>query len=104
MISMVNDDFSALDFLSVGGFRLSSCPAVIQRPAKKKRFALRRKPNAPAKRRLTELLPLLGRKLVQPMAQKVPSKMAGWSMALSWPRAETRVMPNWDEAAERLHS
>jgi len=46
----------------------------------------------------------LGRKLVQPMTQKVPSKMAGWSMALSWPRAETRVMPNWDEAAERLHS
>jgi len=25
-------------------------------------------------------------------------------MALSWPRVETRVMPNWDEAAERLHS
>ena len=98
---MVNDDFSALDFLSVGGFRLSSCPAVIQRPAKKKRFVLRRKPSVPAKRRLAELLPLLGRKLVQPMTSP---KLGGWSMALSWPRAETRVMPNWDEAAERLHS
>ena len=102
---MVNDDFSALDFLTVGGFRLSSSPADLQRPAKKKRFAgLHRKHKAPAKRRLTELLPMLGRKLVMPMASKTASKLGGWPVALSWPRQEARVMPNWEEASDRLHS
>ena len=103
---MVNDDFSALDFLSAGGFHLTSVTEH-QRPAKKKkRFGLRTKPKAPAKRRLSELLPLLGRKLVKPMAPKTggQSKLNGWGVALSWPRAEVRDLPNWDDAVDRLHS
>jgi|GEM_PF-2916492 len=99
---MVNDDFSALDFLSADGFRLSSGPQEIQRPAKKKRFAKRHKASAPAKRRLTELLPLLGRKLAKP--GKAGSVMSGWPMALSWPGQDLKTMPNWDEAVDGLHS
>lgn len=95
---MVNDDFSALDFLSAGGFRLTSLPSEAPRPVKKKRFTLRRKPKPPAKRRLSELLPLLGRKLVK------PAGMSGWGVALSWPRSEIRDLPVWDETADRLHS
>jgi len=101
---MVNDDFSALDFLSAGGFRLTSI-GEHQRPAKKKRFGLRTKPKAPAKRRLADLLPLLGRKLVKPMTPKTgQSKLNGWGVALSWPRSEVRDLPNWDEAVDHLHS
>ncbi|HVI52530.1 MAG TPA: hypothetical protein VM661_15070 [Candidatus Sulfotelmatobacter sp.] len=97
---MVNDDFSALDFLSAGGFRMTSGPSDVQYQPKKKRFALRRKAKGAGKRRLTELLPLLGRKAAKTDA----GVMSGWPVALSWPSPEVDAQPNWDEAADRLHS
>lgn len=100
---MVNDDFSALDFLSAGGFRMTSGSSDIQLPTKKKRFALHRKPKAPAKRRLAALLPLLGRKRTK-NAAAIAAVMRGWPVPLSWPRPEVDAQPDWNEAENRLHS
>jgi hypothetical protein len=81
----MHDDFSALDLLSVGGFRLSSAP--IEAPARKrKRFVgNRRKPNAPVKRGFAAFFPLLGGKMRRPGPFR---GFQGWPIALSWPTKE----------------
>ncbi|PKU21925.1 hypothetical protein [Telmatospirillum siberiense] len=80
----MQDDFSALDLLSIGGFRLSSAP--LPPVEKKKRFVgYRHKPKAHAKRGLASFLPLLGRKLRRPSHFRV---LEGWPVSLSWPTKE----------------
>jgi hypothetical protein len=79
---MVNDDFSALDLLSIGGYRLSSTPKDLVVSPKKKRFGGRRRPQAAAaKRGFAQILPMIGRKLARPAS---PRHFQGWSMRLSW--------------------
>jgi hypothetical protein len=81
----MHDDFSALDLLSIGGFRLSSAP--LEAPVRKrKRFVgNRRKSNAQAKHRFTAFLPLLGGKIRRPGPFR---GFQGWPIALSWPTKE----------------
>lgn len=80
----MHDDFSALDLLSIGGFRLSSAP--LPAVGKKKRFVRnRRKPAAHVKRGFTAFLPLLGGKLRRPSYFRM---LQGWPVSLSWPTKE----------------
>ncbi len=81
----MHDDFSALDLLSIGGFRLSSAP--LQTPShKKKRFVgSRRKSNGHVKRGFAAFLPLLGGKMRRPAYFRV---LEGWPIILSWPTKE----------------
>jgi hypothetical protein len=81
----MQDDFSALDLLSIGGFRLSSVPP--EGPArKKKRFVgHRHKKHISGKRGISAFLPMLGGKI----RRSVPfGGLEGWPMALSWPTKE----------------
>jgi hypothetical protein len=81
----MQDDFSALDLLSIGGFRLSSVPP--QGPVrKKKRFVgHRHKSNVAGKRGFSSFFPLFGGKI----RRSAPfGRLQGWPMSLSWPTKE----------------
>lgn len=91
------DDFSALDLLSIGGFRLSSGP-VEAPPPKKKRFGDRRKSKTGAKRRLVALLPLIGSKIDRPGGFR---GLAGWPVPLSWPTKEVVHPDLWVDQNDR---
>jgi hypothetical protein len=81
----MHDDFSALDLLSIGGFRLSSAPVLLPVRKKKRFVGHRHKSNSLAKRGLTAFLPLLGGKIGRPGYFRV---LQGWPIALSWPTKE----------------
>ncbi len=97
---LMRDDFSALDFLSCGGFRLS--PPKPPRKAKRK-FTLPRPCRAKTadKRGLGSLLPFLASK-VQPPTK--PGLFEGWPVPLSWPRVESTSNDFWWEQADRQAS
>ena len=92
----MKDDFSALDFLSIGGFRMSSTPShpVKSKPPKIFGFG-RRQPKGKRgiKRGLTLLLPFLAGKV-----GRGQDKLQGWPMALSWPQ---RDIPSHDSCFEQ---
>ncbi len=72
----MHDDFSALDLLSMGGFRLSSSPKEAA-SGKKKRFVRHHRATGRiAKRGLTALLPMLGAKMRGPARSWSPAGMA----------------------------
>ena len=82
---MVNDDFGALDLLSMGGFKL--CSSSVEMPLKKKkkkgkRTKNRHQPVIAAKRGLAEILPMIGGKLRRAGKQR---NLQGWPVPLSWP-------------------
>jgi hypothetical protein len=81
----MQDDFSALDLLSIGGFRLSSVPPMAPVRKKKRFVGHRHKSNASGKRGFAAFLPLLGGKIRRPGAF---GGLQGWPMALSWPTKE----------------
>jgi hypothetical protein len=87
----MHDDFSALDLLSCGGFRLSAAPA--EAPTGKKRhFLQNRKPTSTGKRRLAFLLPLLGGKI----RRRVDARnLQGWPVPLSWPTKDIASRDTW---------
>jgi hypothetical protein len=91
------DDFSALDLLSIGGFRLSSGPIEVP-PTKKKRFGSRRKSKSGAKRRLVSFLPLIGSKIYRPGGFR---GLAGWPITLSWPTKEVVYPELWSDQNDR---
>lgn len=94
----MDDDFSALDLLSIGGFRLSSGP-VEKSTRKKRRFIPhRRKPNAAAKRAITALLPLFGGKMRRPGGLR---SLQGWPVPLSWPTKEFTTPDLWGDQGDR---
>ena len=95
---MVKDDFSALDFLSMGEFGVD-----LSGPARKRRFRLK-----PPGRRIGAthpfggLLPLLGRrggKAAKAEAATAPiaRQLQGWPVSLSWPEAEVRQIADWND-------
>ncbi|MDR3438776.1 hypothetical protein [Telmatospirillum sp.] len=93
----MHDDFSALDLLSMGGFRLSSSPKEIV-VGKKKRFAGKhRSSGIGAKRGLTALFPILGAK----MRHRGKSRLQGWPIALSWPTKEFTTPDLWVDSLDR---
>lgn len=98
----MKDDFSALDLLSIDGFRLSSLPTDTVKKKKKGKkakkarkkaeeaaLALARKthPTAPKRRRLASLLPLLGRRI---HSHPPAAALRGWPVPLSWPTKAAR--------------
>jgi hypothetical protein len=94
---MVNDDFGALDLLSMGGFKLCSTPFEAPRKKKKKgkRTKNRHQPAIAAKRGLAEILPLIGGKLRRPRKQ---NGLQGWPVSLSWPtEAEVASVDLWSD-------
>ncbi|MTJ81947.1 MAG: hypothetical protein F8N37_13165 [Telmatospirillum sp.] len=93
----MHDDFSALDLLSMGGFRLSSLPP--ERAGKKKRFIRNRRPAVvSAKRGLTAILPMLGARM-QRFGKG--SRLQGWPVALSWPTREFTTPDLMQDTLER---
>ena len=90
------DDFSALDLLSIGGFRLSSSPL---EPSIGKRRLTRRslKTGEAAKRRLASFLPMLGRKFARKIEPKY--NLQGWPVALSWPTKTVAPVDPWADGA-----
>lgn len=95
------DDFSALDLLSMGGFKLSPTPIKPKGP--KLRFlGKRRKPQAAAKRRLAQFLPLIGRKFH--LDGKTRWDLQGWPVALSWPSKEIAQVDPWADHGNAPHS
>ena len=88
---MHDDDFSALDLLSCGGFRLSAGLAETPVP-QKKRFFDRRPRRSGSKGRLASLLPLISRKLPRSNSSK---GLKGWPIALSWPTKEVISQELW---------
>jgi hypothetical protein len=94
------DDFNALDLLSMGGFKLSPPPKddVDLDKVGKKRFGKLHLgkhgvPGRQGKRRFSEFLPLIGRKLHLPVARK--RSLQGWPVTLSWPAKEAAVFDPW---------
>lgn len=88
----MDDDFSALDLLSIGGFRLSSGSTEVP-PPKRKRFVRgRHQPRTPAKRAITALLPLFGGKIRK---QGQFRSLQGWPVPLSWPTREFTTPDLW---------
>ncbi len=81
----MHDDFSALDLLSIGGFRLSSAPMEVPVRKKKRFVGSRRKSQTHAKRGFTAFLPLLGGRIGRAPYFRM---MQGWPVALSWPSKE----------------
>jgi hypothetical protein len=82
----MHDDFSALDLLSMGGFRLSPVPPEVT-VGKKRRFVMKRRTAAtnPAKRGLAAIFPMFGVKMRRPATLRA---LQGWPVALSWPTKE----------------
>ncbi|OIQ98426.1 hypothetical protein GALL_195510 [mine drainage metagenome] len=94
---MVKDDFSALDFLSMGEFGVD-----LSGPARKRRFRLKKSGRRDgAVHAFGGLLPLLGRgaaKAAKDAAAKpAPRQLRGWPVSLSWPEAEVRQIPDWSD-------
>ena len=90
----MRDDFSALDLLSIGGFRLS---APVWEPVgdHTPRLPTRRRSPSPAARRLAALLPMIGRKF---RLQTAPSRsLQGWPVTLSWPAKDHVPVDPWAE-------
>ena len=90
----MKDDFSALDLLSIDGFRLSPEPLKKKKKGKKAKKAKKKeqralllsKPDAlkvPTRRRLAALLPLLGRRFIH--RDLLRQSLQGWPVSLSWP-------------------
>ena len=92
----MKDDFNALDFLSIGGFRMSAPSVDLPGKDKKKKKDKKAKkkklkqlqmaaalafPKMAPKRRLSAFLPMLGRK----PANIAVAALQGWPMPLSWP-------------------
>lgn len=106
----MKDDFSALDFLSIEGFRMSSLPLDGGKDKKKKKDKKEKKKlkklqkavaamahaapgavgalKAVPKRRLSHLLP---RKAAQ--RAELAKSLQGWPVALSWPRQDVSRFP-----------
>jgi len=100
---MVNDDFGALDLLSMGGFKLSSSPFEVPGKKKKKKKGKRTKnrhtPAVAAKRGLAEFLPLIGGKLRRDNKQR---NLQGWPVPLSWPTdADVANVDLWGDHGSR---
>jgi len=107
----MHDDFSALDLLSMGGFRLSSAPATAG-AGKRKRLGGKRHigrggmekravmwvAKTGVKRGLTAFLPMLGVKK-QPFGKL--GSFQGWPVALSWPTKEFTTPDLWVEGTDR---
>jgi hypothetical protein len=95
------DDFSALDLLSIGGFRLSSSP--LEPSIGKRRLTRRRlETGTSAKRRLASLLPMLGRKFGRKADPQY--NLQGWPVALSWPTKTVAPVDPWAESASHTAS
>lgn len=98
----MDDDFSALDLLSIGGFRLSSAPLPATEHKKKKRFVdKRRKAKGHAKRGFAAFLPLLGGKMRRPAYFRV---LEGWPITLSWPTKEFTMPDLSVDLPDRSHN
>ena len=95
----MKDDFSALDLLSIGGFRISSGPVepVAAKPKSKFGFGRRQPKGKRGFKRgltggLTLLLPFLAGKV-----GRRRDKLQGWPVTLSWPQGD---VPNHDSCFE----
>jgi len=90
------DDFSALDLLSIGGFRLSATP--LEPSIGNRRLARRGlKTGSSTKRRLASFLPMLGRKFARKIEPQY--NLQGWPVALSWPTKTVAPVDPWGESA-----
>lgn len=83
----MHDDFSALDLLSIGGFRLSPAPLPPTDNDKRRFVGRHRRPTAHAKRGLADFLPLFKGKGKRARPSHVRA-LRGWPVSLSWPTKE----------------
>ncbi len=94
----MQDEFSALDFLSIGGFRLSSVPPEPPKSKPQRKFAVgSRKPKGGAKRGLARLFPFLAGRV-----SRRQRKLQGWPVPLSWPRHDVLSHEPWFDEANHL--